>query len=162
MILARTLLAILLVSITIPAMADSQKAPQVAPVASEWPWRLTGTLISPDQRIALFANRDGRTQSVSEGQQIDGWTVVVIRPDSAILTADTGTRTILIGGFPPTDTGAAKVFPNQQEAVAVRDIGVNKDVAVRDNLAKQESDHKTAFDALAKATKQMESQKTQR
>ena len=55
----------------------------------EWNWRLAGVVVSPDKRQALFmrAGESGTLErlTVEAGQQIDGWTLVEIRPDGVTL-----------------------------------------------------------------------------
>lgn len=77
-------LGIVLMSAIVPAIADE---------ATAWNWRLAGVIVGPGVARALFA-RDGETQSVVAGRQIDGWTLTAIRPDGVTLDSPAGERVL--------------------------------------------------------------------
>jgi len=58
---------------------------ETAPASSGWEWRLAGILVTPSRREALFVQA-GRKQPVAEGEAIDGWKLVSIRPGGVTLT----------------------------------------------------------------------------
>src|SRR5215469_5592577 len=78
--------------------ADAQTKPPPAKEAaamdhSETPrsdMRLTGILITPDQRLAIFAPTGGKPLVRSEGDMISDWRVESIADQSVSLTGPTG------------------------------------------------------------------------
>jgi hypothetical protein len=56
--------------------------------------RLTGIVIAPGHRIAIFAPLGTKALSVSEGQLVSGWRVERITAQQVSLTGPNGTRTL--------------------------------------------------------------------
>src|SRR5262249_5256865 len=63
-----------------------------------WDWRLAGTVLAPDLRLALFAQR-GRTRAVQEGNAIDGWIVTSVGRGAVTLSAAGQMREIHLEGI---------------------------------------------------------------
>jgi hypothetical protein len=121
----------------VPAQADS---------TPEWHWRLAGTLLGPGHRQAVFAQTDA-TRGVQEGQQIDGWTLVEVRPRQVTLAAHGETRALSMEGYSPEEQAAAARLRAEQ--------GERMDTEAAVNLATQEGEIEAASSALAAATRQM-------
>lgn len=64
--------------------------------------RLTGVIIGPDGREALFQREGAKPTPVNEGDEIDGWTVSTIRNEQVVLTSEFGDQVV-------TPTRAARV-----------------------------------------------------
>jgi hypothetical protein len=78
--------------------ADDEFAAQRSDAATTtWDWRLTGTILAPNLRMALFA-QPGKTRAVQEGKVIDGWMVVSVRKDGVTLSAADHIRVIQLEG----------------------------------------------------------------
>ncbi len=117
--------------------------PAIAGDATTWRWRLAGVIVGPGVARALFA-RDGETQSVAAGRQIDGWTVTAIRPDGVTIEGPAGERVLR----PEAATPAAAIDGNaRQPAPAAPTVAT----AAR----AQRQDQAAAEAALAAATRQM-------
>lgn len=56
--------------------------------------RLTGLIVRPGAREALFERDGDKAVAVKEGGEIDGWTVSSIRFDSVVLTSESGEQTL--------------------------------------------------------------------
>jgi hypothetical protein len=79
---------------------QSVVAPPPPPIAAplpEWTWRLAGLMIAPGRRQALFT-RSGENRRVSEGEDIDEWTLVAVDVGSVRLAGPDGERTLLPQG----------------------------------------------------------------
>ena len=68
--------------------------------------RLTGTIIAPDLRRAVFASADG-PRIVAPGEILDGWKIDAIEPGRVTVSGPNGPREIFVGGasipLPPTE-----------------------------------------------------------
>jgi hypothetical protein len=62
--------------------------------------RLTGILITPDQRLAIFAPAGGKSLVRSEGDMISDWRIESIANQSVSLTGPTGAATLEPKGDP--------------------------------------------------------------
>jgi hypothetical protein len=51
-------------------------------------YRLSGVIVSPDRRLVILSTPGGASQSVAEGEQIDGWTVEEITASRVTLASD--------------------------------------------------------------------------
>ena len=112
----------------------------------DWHWRLSGTLIGPDFRGAVFAHV-GESRSVLAGEQIDGWTLTAVYPQSVVLSAGNRLLSVTLEGFSPAEEAeAAQRRTEWNERV---------DAAVRARLAQQENQRQVAEMALLAATKRM-------
>jgi hypothetical protein len=140
-----------------PAGVEANRTP--GPGQPAWYWRLTGTLIGPNRREAVFASTaeartdpplDGETRSVKEGDQIEGWTLAAIRPRGVTLTAAGAQATLSLEGFSPEEeAAAARVRAIENE---------RRDTAVRAALARQEKELAVAQTEMLAATRKMQAQ----
>ncbi|HVJ54817.1 MAG TPA: hypothetical protein VM689_20320 [Aliidongia sp.] len=112
--------------------------------ASEWRWRLTGTIVGPSLREALF-EQGNATRVVREGRQLDGWTVASVQSDSVTLAADGETMS-----FSPKGLGAGEA-----DVGARIEPGAQAERSVQAALSEQQRDQQTAETALSDATRQM-------
>jgi general secretion pathway protein N len=71
-----------------------EDASDSAPDTSLSDMRLTGILISPKQRLAIFAKSGGKPLVRSEGEMIDDWRVDDIAARSVSLSGPAGTTTL--------------------------------------------------------------------
>jgi len=69
-----------LLAIAVPARA----AENDAAARHDWRWHLTGVVIGPTLREALFGT-ENETRVVVLGAQIDGWTLTEVRPGGVTL-----------------------------------------------------------------------------
>jgi len=130
-------------------VADTGTAPAPAPAETprhEWHRRLTGIVISPELRVAVFA-LDGDTRSVAEGQQIEGWVVTAIRPDGVSIEAAGETRLLALEASAPGKAQAKPGPDATQHAQKAR--------SVSEALLKQKSEQAAAESALVAATAKM-------
>jgi hypothetical protein len=123
------------------------------PGSADWHWRLTGTVIGPEVREAVFAQGD-ETRTVDQGREIDGWTLSAVESGKAILTRAEQTRTVSVDGLDEVASGRA-ALPTAAAARAA-------DESVKQTLAKQSSDEKAAENILHQATKAMVDQVVRR
>ena len=65
--------------------------------------RLLGLMTQPGERQALFARDGEKPFTAKSGDEIDGWTVASIEPDSVVMTSALGERTLhpTLGARPP-------------------------------------------------------------
>jgi hypothetical protein len=119
------------------------------PDAADWHWRLTGTVVGPEVREAVFA-QGNETRTVGEGREIDGWTLSAVEFGKAMLTRAEQTRTVSVDGLDEVASGRAAL----PTFAAVR--AANE--AVKRTLAKQSADEKAAENILHQATKAMAGQ----
>ena len=102
----RLLAPLLLAPLLLANLAQAQPAPQPAPP------RLTGIVVTPERRVAMFQDASGAIESAEEGTLAFGYLVQSIRADRAVLERD-GRATMLVptplGGTSrlPPDTGGA-------------------------------------------------------
>jgi hypothetical protein len=88
------------------------------PVAEAFGARLTGIIVAPERRVAIFAGSGGKPLIASEGDSIDGWDVETITPNEVSLKGPTGVRTLqpkmdstLARAQSPPQSGAAPQHP---------------------------------------------------
>ena len=116
------------------------------PDAADWRWRLTGTVVGPELREAVFAQ--GReTRAVEEGREIDGWKVSAVEANGATLTRAGQTRTVTVDGLGDIESGRA-ALPSAEAARTANDAATSA-------LARQSADEKAAENFLHQATKAM-------
>jgi len=84
-----------------PAAAPQPEQKQKGP--AEFQGRLAGVVLRPGGSEALFARDGEKPISVTEGQEIEGWTVDTIEADHVVISSDLGERT-----FEPTPDENAK------------------------------------------------------
>jgi len=118
-----------------------------------WRWRLSGTLIGPSHRTAVFATV-GETRAVEEGEQIDGWTVTAVSPGEVTLTASNSKRILSLEGFSPEETAEA--------AWQRAELAAGRNAEIRAALTTQEREIAASNDALLAATKEMQAVETSR
>jgi general secretion pathway protein N len=80
-------------------------APAAAPPKSEF-LRLSGTVIGPSGRSAIFVDSEGHARVVGEGGVIGEFSIRAITPGQVTLTSSAGER-VLHPTFPKTDTPAS-------------------------------------------------------
>src|SRR5690242_169814 len=56
--------------------------------------RLTGIVIEPDRRLAIFAVAGAKPRTLSLGQPLNGWKLDSISPEEVSLSGPSGTRTL--------------------------------------------------------------------
>ena len=76
------------------------------PNPADWHWRLTGTVVGPGLREAVFA-QGGETRVVEEGREIDGWKLSAVEAGKAMLTCAGETRTATVDGLDDVASGRA-------------------------------------------------------
>jgi hypothetical protein len=116
------------------------------PNAADWHWRLTGTVVGPKLREAVFA-QGSETRAVEEGREIDGWTLSVVDASGAVLTRAGQTRTATVDGLDDIESGRA-ALPSAAVARAANDAAMSA-------LAQQSADEKAAENILHQTTKAM-------
>jgi hypothetical protein len=80
-----------------PDSEDVAQAPPPPP-PPQLPARLAGMNIRPETRQALFEVQAGqKLTAVSEGQEINGWTVASIQPDQVVLRSTAGEQVMKPG-----------------------------------------------------------------
>jgi hypothetical protein len=130
-------------------IADTPTIP--APLAAETPRtdrhrRLTGIVISPELRVAVFALA-GETRTVREGEKIDGWVVTAIRPEGVTVEAEGETKLLVPEALAPAGAEAPPALPAAAQAQKAR--------SVSEALLKQKQDQAAAESALLEATAKM-------
>jgi hypothetical protein len=121
------------------------------PSAADWHWRLTGTVVGPKQREAVFA-QGSETREVEEGREIDGWKLSAVDVSGAMLTRAGRTRTVTVDGLDDIESGRA-ALPSAAVTRAANDAAMSA-------LAKQSAEEKAAEKILHQATKAMFDQAT--
>jgi hypothetical protein len=119
------------------------------PEAADWRWRLTGTVVGPGLREAVFA-QGNETRTVGEGREIDGWTLSAVEFGKAMLTRAEQTRTVSVDGLDEVASGRA-ALPTFAAVRAANET-------VKRTLAKQSADEKAAENILHRVTKAMADQ----
>ena len=56
--------------------------------------RLTGIIVEPDRRLAIFAVPDAKPLTLTEGEMLSGWRIESIVPHEVSLSGPTGTKTL--------------------------------------------------------------------
>jgi hypothetical protein len=99
-----------------PLFSPTRRPPEAAAMDhSETPlsdMRLTGILITPDQRLAIFAPAAGKPLVRSEGDMISDWRIESIANQSVSLTGPTGATTL----EPKADPNLVRVTAAQPAA----------------------------------------------
>ena len=92
-----------------PVAAGPAAAPEAAAVLP----RMTGVLVTPTLRRAIFAGPDGTSLVVPEGGRLGAFTVVSVRPGQAVVSGPDGQRTVSPAFDPnaPAPTTAAAAPP---------------------------------------------------
>jgi hypothetical protein len=124
------------------ALAGLLPMPAVAE-APEWRWRLSGIIVGPDLREALFT-LGSETRAIREGRPIDGWILAAVRPDSVTLTGADETKVL---GPEELASGAGRAPDTDGSLQAAR--------AVAAAAAEQQRQQQVAESVLADATKVM-------
>jgi hypothetical protein len=93
-----------------PLFAPSRRPPAAAAAATAQSSvrtlpRLTGVIITPGTRLALFASTEGKVITAAMGVMVGGYVVSSIAPDEAILLGPHGARQVHIS-FPHVTRGA--------------------------------------------------------
>src|SRR5215470_17433129 len=96
-----------------PLFSPTRRPPEAAATDnSETPlsdMRLTGILITPDQRMAIFAPAGGKPLVRSEGEMISDWRIESIDSQSVSLIGPTGSTTL----EPKADPNLVRVTAGQ-------------------------------------------------
>jgi hypothetical protein len=114
---------------------------------AQFGWRLAGVVVGPDVRAALFASA-AETRTVTEGEQLDGWTVTAIGRSVVTLERAGEQTNLSLEDLPPEEL--AEVARARAEEIA-RAI----DAPIAADLQQQQRDQEDGEAALAKATKLM-------
>lgn len=130
----------------VTAAAGSRAADQGSQPVHAWHWHLTGIILGPDLREALFAT-DDETRVVLQGARIDGWTVTEVRPGSVTLRQEGEEKRLHTAEWLPDDQRAADSLRRQRIAQTA--------VAVESALNSQQHDQEAAEQALVNATQHM-------
>lgn len=80
-----------------PLFTPGRQPPEEKVVKAEPPQlqgRLSGVMLRPDLREALFTRPGGKPIAVKEGQVIDGWTMSRIESDQVVLTSEFGEKIV--------------------------------------------------------------------
>src|SRR5262249_61880049 len=86
--------------VAIVIISSLQVALTGGPLAEEGPdgglsnVRLTGIVIQPDQRLAIFKVTGAETRILSAGQTLNAWKIDSISPEGVSLSGPGGTRTL--------------------------------------------------------------------
>jgi hypothetical protein len=75
-----------------PLFAPSRRSAAAAPAVAAAPPRLTGVIIAPDARLALFASTEGKVTAVASGHSIAGYVVRSISLNKVVVSGPTGER----------------------------------------------------------------------
>jgi hypothetical protein len=93
---------------------NHESGPVMAHGGSDGPPRLTGVMISPEDRVAFFAPEGAKPAAVKEGAHIGRWTVRAIEAGQVILVGPDGTHTL----HPALVPGRNLVVPAAAQASA--------------------------------------------
>lgn len=149
----RPTLRLAIVAFTV--LLASQAAAQAPADASRtqtagWHWRLAGLVIDKEQQVAVLAQGQD-TRSLVIGDELDGWTLAVIRRSEVVLTNAGQQMTLGLEGLPPEIAAAMARARDEQDAATS---------AVEQASQQQRQDQATAESALAHATQVMRSAAT--
>ena len=100
-----------------PLFSATRRPPQQAEGdTSELTARLTGIVVEPDRRLAIFAVPDAKPLELTEGEMLSGWHIDSIAPREVSLSGPTGTKTLR----PRSDTNppAPRGSPRRADATA--------------------------------------------
>ena len=142
------MLACLMLGIAITLGTGARAAGDAAEQA--WPWQLTGIVLTPALREALFTT-GGQTRVVVEGEQIDGWTLSAVAAGTVTLRKNATVKRLGPDAWIPDEIRAADSLRRAADARAAQ--------AAAGALANQQQDQATAESALGVATEQMMRQK---
>ncbi len=126
--------------------AAARAADQVSPPKQAWHWHLTGVLLGPDLREALFAT-DDETRVVPQGAQIDGWTVTDVHPGEVTLRQADEEKRLSTEWLPDNQRAVADSLRRERIAEAA--------IAVQSAQDRQNQDQAAGEQALVNATAQM-------
>jgi hypothetical protein len=148
--IAHVLACVALIAGLAPA-AGSRAADQGSQPKHEWHWHLTGIILGPDLREALFAT-DGETRVVLQGARIDGWTVAEVYPGGATLRVNGEEKRLHTDEWLPDDQRAADSLRRERMAEAAMTVAAASD--------SQKHDQAVAEQVLRQATANMVRLKT--
>ena len=131
-------------AITVPVRAAENSA---AAARHDWRWHLTGVVIGPALREALFGT-ENETRVVVLGGQIDGWTLTEIWPGGVTLRNHDQEKRLGADEWLQDDTRAADSLRREREFEAAQ--------AAAAALEQQRQDQADAETALGKATAAMQ------
>jgi hypothetical protein len=77
-----------------PLFSPSRRPSAIAPAILAEPPRLTGVIIAPHARLALFASTGGKVTAVAKGDSIAGYVVHSISMNAVLVSGPEGTRTL--------------------------------------------------------------------
>jgi hypothetical protein len=107
--------------------------------------RLTGIMIGPQGREALFQQGDGNFAALKEGGEIDGWKVTAIRNAEVVLSSEFGNQVV---GVTDGEGGAAP--PARKKPLATK-VNATKPAAGAANAGKAPGPAQVAAGAKPKA-----------
>lgn len=86
------------VSLARPLFSPSRRPPEVTPgvqaTSSFSDKRLTGIVIEPDRRLAIFEVAGVKPLTLTEGETVDGWKIEAITPRDVSMIGASGTTTL--------------------------------------------------------------------
>jgi len=78
-----------------PLFSATRRPTQQAEGSSELAdTRLTGIIVEPDRRLAIFAVSDAKPVALTEGETLNGWQIENIAPREVSLSGPTGIKTL--------------------------------------------------------------------
>jgi general secretion pathway protein N len=78
-----------------PLFSATRRPTQQAEGSSELAdTRLTGIIVEPDRRLAIFAVSDAKPVALTEGETLNGWQIENITPREVSLSGPTGIKTL--------------------------------------------------------------------
>jgi hypothetical protein len=78
--------------------------------------RLTGIIIEPDRRVAIFAVPDAKPLELTEGEMLSGWQIETIAPREVSLSGPNGIKTFHLRADP--NPKASPAAPRRTDATA--------------------------------------------
>jgi hypothetical protein len=91
--------------------------------------RLTGIMIGPQGREALFQQGDGNFTALKEGGEIDGWKVTAIRNAEVVLSSDFGNQVVEVTDGEGAATAARPPVKKKPAATKINAIKAAAPVA---------------------------------
>ena len=80
--------------------------------------RLTGVIVGPTGKWAIFAGADGKSQKTAQGDSIGGFTVRTIAPGLVTLSGSDGIRVLKPVHAPAADAAGAIPYQGQSQGAA--------------------------------------------